>query len=136
MLFSSIPVSHRQIPRYENPGGAISRRFVIFPFTTPVASRDTTLEKKIIDNELPTVMVRAIIRYHELQDLVRHIPPSILKGEEELYEETSELYRFLRHGNNYYSFTIREGAMTPLEELKTGELEFGYGQQLLYVALT
>jgi phage/plasmid-associated DNA primase len=46
--------------------GAISRRFVYIPFDRQIKDRDTTLEQKIICNELPSILLKCVQTYHNI----------------------------------------------------------------------
>ena len=109
---------------YNDYSGSISRRLVVFPFTNMIKSRDTELKKKIIQDELVTVMLRCIAQYRRAcdrfkgQDFWKYIAPSALVEQQGLVkEQTNHLANFLSNGDGYYQILYKEGEMTTLEDL-------------------
>jgi hypothetical protein len=109
---------------YNDNSGSISRRLVVFPFTNMIKSRDTELKKKIIGDELVTVMLRCIAQYRRTcdrfkgQDFWKYIAPSALVEEQSVVkEQTNHLANFLANGDSYYQVLYKHGAITTLEDL-------------------
>ena len=109
---------------YNDNSGSISRRLVVFPFSNMIKSRDTELKKKIIGDELVTVMLRCIAQYRRTcdrfkgQDFWKYIAPSALVEEQSVVkEQTNHLANFLANGDSYYQVLYKDGAITTLEDL-------------------
>jgi len=51
-------------PDYRNPGGSMDRRLPTFQFNNKIIARDTTLEQRILHDELPFILLRCVQKYH------------------------------------------------------------------------
>lgn len=117
-------LSGNYVPSYEDVGGRIVRRFVMFQCNTMIRVRDTTLKTRILNDELPKIVLNCIANYHSLREKVgddqlkKHLPKLITAGEEEIRTETSPLYDFIMNGSDYWEFVHEDGATTALLDLR------------------
>jgi phage/plasmid-associated DNA primase len=109
---------------YNDLGGAISRRVVTIPFVKKVVARNDKLEPRIKKDELVTVLVRCLTRYHELvkqvagRDFWEHgVPAQVRDAKAELARDTNPLADFLANGDDHYQIIEVTGAFTSREEL-------------------
>ena len=58
-------------PLHDDEGGRVVRRLAMFSFITLVKERDTSLKAKILDAELPSIVLKSIETYHALRELVQ-----------------------------------------------------------------
>ena len=110
---------------YKDNSGSISRRVVLFLFTELITTRNTTLKKEIIQSELPTIMLRCIVRYRltcerygsaDFWNII--VPAALKKAQAEVKESTNHLANFLANGDDYYQILHEEGHLTPLVDLE------------------
>jgi phage/plasmid-associated DNA primase len=58
------------IPSYQDVGGRIARRFVVFNFNTLIKDKDTTLRSRILRDELPKIILNCLANYHVMRDKI------------------------------------------------------------------
>lgn len=113
-----------KLPGYNDRGGRFLRRLLLISFKTYVTERDTTLEARIVADELPALVVKCLIAYRNLRDRVGsdelrpHLPDGFLAAEDEVTAEASPLYNFIRNGDDHHKITYQEGAVTTQAQLK------------------
>jgi len=87
--------------------GQISRRLLIANFEKNVKDPDVSLEKRIINEELPAFIYKCLNKYNELLELSNNrsiwkICPEYFKNQqEELKLERNPLYKFLKDNTKY-----------------------------------
>lgn len=108
---------------YTDRNGSIWRRFPLFPFRNLVKNRDTTMQARILNDELVQIIGRCVASYHQHRvvvgsaDFWAHVPPMISQGQEEMRNATDELSNFIANGSSYYQIIKKPGAMTNVREL-------------------
>ena len=113
-----------ELPSYEDRGGRVVRRLVVFSFDTLVNKRDAWLKGKIIADELPSIALQCVVACHNLRDRVgadelrKHLPKSILASEDEIRAQVSPLFNFVKNGDDFYDVTYDPTARTELLELR------------------
>jgi hypothetical protein len=119
-----IAAGNHLFENYNDNSGSISRRLVVFNFTNMIKSRDTELKKKIIQDELVTIMLRCIAQYRRAcdrfkgRDFWKCIAPQPLVEQQALVkEETNYLANFLKNGDEYYQVLYKQGEITRLKDL-------------------
>ena len=122
---------------YSDSQGSISRRLAIFKFSKYVPSKDITLEARIIDTELPSIVAKCLKAY---QFLVQQVgsrafwdvcPEYFHDNTREMSEQTDHLYMFLTlpPGDNVYGdkdvyFMRLPGAAMLLQDFKNKFLNY------------
>jgi hypothetical protein len=93
-------------PSYMDKAGSIVRRFAVFPWTNVVKKRDTTLAERITNDELVTVLMRCIRRYHKLRaekgnaGFWESVAPLALKDmKDEITVATNPMANFIANGD-------------------------------------
>lgn len=115
------------LPDYDDAGGAVSKRLAIFIFRSVVKEQDSELEHKIIQQELPAILVKAMRAYHSLVktttfEAIR--PAYFTETAQEYIESVENLYQFFNQCDsrdkqgNKYRIEFKENYFVPLEEVK------------------
>ena len=124
-----------QYPGWKETSGAVNRRLACFLWSEPILERDPSLEQKIIEIELITILVRCAIAYRAAAKRFvgagfwEKIAPKNLQESKKLVAEyASPLSAFLLHGNEYYQVVFEEGASTAV-----GKFEAAYANHCKYV---
>ena len=96
------------IPDWRDKSGAVVRRLSVFSWSQNVTDRDGSLKKKIISQELVTVLLRCIVSYRlacerfEDQGFWEKVACSKLKKTKaRVTAECNPLAKFLQDGNDY-----------------------------------
>jgi hypothetical protein len=111
-------------PSFSDNAGSASRRMAVFRFQTLIASRDTSLMAKIMGEELVSVMLHCLQRYHDVRlkhagrDFWAFAPAVLRETRDDAAEETNYLAEFVNNGDDYYDVVFEEGQITPLLDLK------------------
>lgn len=110
---------------YNDNSGSISRRLVVFLFSTLVTDRNTTLKQTIIQDELVTILLRCLVAYRKTIERQRSAdfwnkiaPASLREVQSEVKEATNYLANFLANGDSFYQIIFKQGAVTQLTELE------------------
>lgn len=112
------------VPSYQDVGGRIARRFVVFNFNTLIKDKDTTLRSRILRDELPKIVLHCLANYHDLLEKVgagqlrNFLPRAMRETEDEMRTETSPLYNFIVNGDDHYTITHDKTSKVRLEELR------------------
>lgn len=112
------------VPDFSDRKGSIGRRILPIRFENMIQQRDTTLQRRIVQEELPYLMVRCLDRYRELvkdistADFWSHMPDDVIKHSEDVRSETNPMTSFIRHGSDYYQITSMPGAQTSKDEFQ------------------
>jgi hypothetical protein len=107
--------------------GNVTRRIVEFVWTKPVVEGDPTLKKRIIQNELPNLMLKCLQMYKNYRDLSADkliwqiVPPYFLATRNELRADRNPLFRFLTESDRV-SFEL--GEQTKISDVKHAFGEF------------
>ena len=117
------------LPNYNDNSGSISRRLAVFPFNVLITTRNTTLKRDILENELVPIIFRCITAYRRTvarqpsADFWTKIAPQALRDiQSETKADTNFLANFLRNGDSYYQIVHQTGAITPLSDLEKAYL--------------
>lgn len=108
---------------YLDANGSIWRRFPMFPFRELITNRDTTMQERMLQNELPTIIGRCIAGYHRHRSIVgsgdfwSFVPPMLVHTQEEMRNATDELSNFITEGSSYYQIIKKPGSVTLLSDL-------------------
>jgi phage/plasmid-associated DNA primase len=108
---------------YNDNAGSVSRRLVMALFLNKVDARDTQLKAKILETELPTVLLRCIFAYRAKvteigsRDFWKCMPKALRDAQEEVKQESNPLANFLANGSSRCQILHEEGAVTPLIDL-------------------
>ncbi len=105
---------------YVDLGGRFSRRCMAFPMYNAIKVVDGMLSKNII-SELPTIMLRSIFGYRAFAAVTTAkiwdaVPQQLRDMQEVTKQDTNRLYKFLRQGNDYYTFDFDENAFTTFKD--------------------
>jgi hypothetical protein len=112
------------LPNYHDNSGSASRRLATFRFERVIASRDTQLVQKILDNELLAVMLRCLTRYRDTytrragQDFWKFAPAVMVEQRDQASEETNHFTSFVANGDDFYQCIFQEGAQTQMADIK------------------
>ena len=111
-------------PNWSDRSGSVARRLALFPWSERIEVRDAGMQKKIINSELITILVRCVVTYRlacgrfdgcEFWD---KIAPTLLKESKEVVvEESSPLANFLKNGNDFYQVVLEPGSNCTREQL-------------------
>ena len=115
---------------YPDTMGCVSRRLVIIHFHKTVIKKDLTLEKKILKEELPAIIVKSLNTYFEM--VAAHKSSEFMSWAPKYFEETSAfvqdndyVFKFLTAGPDdnktsqcRYYIQHRCGAITNLADVK------------------
>ena len=117
-------------PNYKDKAGSVSRRLASFKFETEIKNKDTKLEQRIINNELPSILIKCIKAYFNMIEEIgdkafedwdnEYFRQSI----EQIKEETNLFYCFMTSINNYTKIEHIKDEVTRLEDLKKVYLNY------------
>jgi phage/plasmid-associated DNA primase len=112
-------------PNWKDKKGAVLRRLAIFEWSNMIQSRDPSLKKKIIAQELVAILLRCVALYRlacerfESKEFWEHVAPQSLKDSKALAtQDASPLSTFLADGNDYYQCVFEPGSATTWENLE------------------
>lgn len=116
--------------RWKDKAGAIQRRIWYISFSKLVTARDTTLKRRILEQELSTIFVRCILKYFSKIDEVgsndvwNHAPDSVSETKSNLAVYTNPLEEFIENGSHIYQLIYKPGAQTLLSKLQQAYANF------------
>jgi hypothetical protein len=112
-----------QFPKdYTDTGGCIVRRVVVADFLTCIESRNTRMKSQIIEDEMPTVMMRCIYAYRQKTlelggaDFWTSLPKPFRDRQLEAVIETNSVVSFLENGGSRCTVKYEQGAFTTLAD--------------------
>jgi energy-coupling factor transporter ATP-binding protein EcfA2 len=121
------------IPDYKDASGAVSRRIMLFMYRKflNAAMKDTTLQDRIIANELPALVWKCVKAYleavseHGQSDIWTFCPKELLDNQEEIRTSTDFMFRFLtaspeenQSRTHRYYVVFEEGSYTDVARVK------------------
>jgi hypothetical protein len=123
-----------KLPLFNDNSGSISRRLLVFYFTTLIKDRNTTMVKDIEAHELVTILLRCIFKYRQYavdlgsRDFWKNAPKSLVDVQSSVKEQTNSLANFLANGDQFYQVVYNPASTTSLDELNVA-----YSNHMKYV---
>jgi hypothetical protein len=114
-------------PSYVDKSGSVARRFAVFPCVNVVTDRDTELVTKILRDEICTVMLRCIRRYHTVLKEKPGMgfwdgiaPQALVDVKDDLIVSTNPLADFLANGDEHWTiiYTNNKTDVTSLPDFR------------------
>ena len=112
-------------PNWKDTSGAVQRRMGVFLWSEPIAQRDSSMEQRIIAEELVAVLLRCVTAYRAAcdrftgGDFWKRVATGIMKDAQKVViEESSPLSAFLMNGNEFYQIAYEEGHSETVEALE------------------
>jgi len=116
---------------YKDTTNQISRRIIIFEFINVVRKGDPTIEKRIIQDELPAVIYKCLMTYktflekYGCQLLEEFLPPYFKQTFDDMKRTNNPLYRFLCDMKESGRLKYEANAITNVSSIKgTFESQF------------
>ena len=116
---------------YAKTSGSTSQKSVVFKFDKYVLCKDTTLETRIVESELPSIVAKCLRAYKLLLEVVGSTsfwnvcPNYFHENIHEMSEQTDYIHMFLTlppgdnaYGNKDVYFTKQQGAAMLLQDFK------------------
>ena len=116
--------------KWRDVNGSIQRRCWHFQFKSFITSRNTSLQDKIISDELPYIWLRCVIKYAQkreqvaAEDIWKFAPPNVRMAKEDLTVFTDPLSEFIANGSKYYQVMREPGAYTSIHDLSAAFSKF------------
>jgi phage/plasmid-associated DNA primase len=121
------------IPDYKDGSGSVSRRLMMFLYRKylDACDKDTTLQKRIIQQELPAILLKSLNAYfdtvekHGSEDIWTFCPQELRDNQDLIRADADNLYRFLTAGrdenqssSHRYYVMFEQGAITQMSRIK------------------
>lgn len=113
------------LPNYRDTNGAVSKRFAIFIWRNYVERQDAYMEQRIIDQELSSILYKALYLYHKNRHLFsctfEQLRPKYFQQTcDEYIESVENMYTFLMQPDSKdgeYRNVFDDDMITPLSDI-------------------